>query len=239
MKIKFLLSLVIFIILLGCNKSGLDGSNSLIDFKREPIGENCSSGGYKVSSGIDLNGNNILDDDEILTVEYICNGDDGTNGTNGYNSLLNIIQEPIGDFCSAGGYKIMSGIDYNQNNILDSVEIQNIEYACNGEPQKLEFKNYVSLISQTGTNNPTSKVLQNTLDINISWIRLSLGTYVGTLDSPININKTILLFSTPMTHTGVRGQIISATQVRIQLQAGINAFRDNFSNLSFEIRQFE
>lgn len=55
-------------------------------------------------------------------------------GSDGKNSLLDFISEPSGTNCSYGGYKINSGLDENDNNILDSLEIQETEYICNGAP---------------------------------------------------------------------------------------------------------
>jgi hypothetical protein len=111
----------------GCIKEGPAGSKALLDMIVEPTGVNCSSGGFKVISGIDLNNNNILDPQEIQSTKYICNGNQGNN------SLLKILQEPMGSNCAAGGYKIVSGVDENRNNILDTAEIQNTEYICNGD----------------------------------------------------------------------------------------------------------
>ena len=126
------LTIALFVIITfsACTKDGLDGRNTLVNFKNEPIGINCSSGGYKVISGLDLNENGVLDDTEIQNTEYICNGDDGANGN---NSLLNIVEEPIGDNCSSGGYKVTSGLDLNNNGLLEDSEIQNTEYICNGD----------------------------------------------------------------------------------------------------------
>lgn len=60
------------------------------------------------------------------------NGIDGTNGTNGLNSLLNISEETSGSNCENGGIRIDSGIDENNNGVLDSDEIQNSSFICNG-----------------------------------------------------------------------------------------------------------
>lgn len=119
--------------LLGCEKEGLDGNNSLINIEIESVGENCSSGGYKIITGLDLNNNNILENNEIQNTDYICNGEDGSNG---YSSLVNVVEEPAGEECSSGGYRINSGIDLNNNNVLDENEILNSEYICNSDLDK-------------------------------------------------------------------------------------------------------
>jgi len=48
-------------------------------------GVNCPNGGIAVDSGIDENGNGILDSNEIDSSEIICNGIDGSDGTDGTN----------------------------------------------------------------------------------------------------------------------------------------------------------
>jgi len=124
--------LLLLIITIGCKIEGPEGKKSLIDFVSEPAGNNCSNGGYKVLSGIDLNNNNILDNTEVQSTQFICNGIDGTDGINGYNSLINVLAESAGENCSNGGYKILTGLDTNINGTLDESEIQNTQYICNG-----------------------------------------------------------------------------------------------------------
>lgn len=68
------------ILIHGCEKTGIDGQDglkSLIRIENEPEGANCMAGGYQVHSGIDLNSNDTLDDNEIQVSEYICHGIDG------------------------------------------------------------------------------------------------------------------------------------------------------------------
>ncbi len=43
----------------------------------------CPNGGITVQSGIDTNGNGVLDPSEVTSTQYVCNGTAGTNGTNG------------------------------------------------------------------------------------------------------------------------------------------------------------
>lgn len=128
-------------IIVGCKKVGPAGKRSLIDFVSEPSGNNCPNGGYKVLSGIDLNNNNILDANEIDGTEYIC------NGNNGSNSLISILTEPSGINCSSGGYKVLTGVDANNNQILDASEIQNTKYICNGNNGAEGINGYNSLIN--------------------------------------------------------------------------------------------
>lgn len=167
------------------------------------------------------------------------NGIDGTDGSNGYNGLIKTMVEQPGDNCSNGGFSLQSGLDSNANGTLEANEVTSTEYLCNGDNADITYQSYVALLSQSGTENPSAVVLENTLELGINWTRESQGKYVGTLDKDITIGKTVIFYTTPTTHTGVRGEIISDNQVRIELQNGINSFMDNFSNLSFELRQYE
>jgi hypothetical protein len=54
-------------------------------------------------------------------------------GEAGKKSLLKTTAEPSGSNCPAGGFKIESGTDENNNNILDAVEISATNYTCNGD----------------------------------------------------------------------------------------------------------
>lgn len=126
MKHFYIISVMILFVLSGCRKQGPEGKKSLIDLITENPGINCPTGGYKIVTGIDLNNNNILDASEIQLTRYIC------NGANGHNSLAALVSEPAGPNCSTGGYKLNTGIDINNNNILDPSEISNSQYVCNG-----------------------------------------------------------------------------------------------------------
>ncbi len=57
-------------------------------------------------------------------------------GDVGQSSLLNLIPEPAGPNCPAGGVKVMSGVDANRNGVLEDNEIQNVKYVCNGSSDK-------------------------------------------------------------------------------------------------------
>lgn len=57
-------------------------------------------------------------------------------GPAGKNSLIAQIPEPVGEHCTTGGLRIISGLDVNSNNILDSNEIQKTDYICNAKYDK-------------------------------------------------------------------------------------------------------
>lgn len=118
----------------------------------------CPNGGILVSSGIDGNGNGVLDAEEISTQEKVCHGapgqagadgatgpagpagptgSTGANGTNGINGVdgaagaVAISQVFQGDAnCPYGGKKVEGGIDANGNGVLDPAEVTTTEYIC-------------------------------------------------------------------------------------------------------------
>lgn len=107
-----------------CN--GVNGNNGLIRTTNELAGDNCENGGIKIDSGIDSDANGTLDDTEITSTAYICNGIDGNN------SLTKITNEASGNNCENGGVKIDSGVDTNGDGTLDDSEVTATAYVCNG-----------------------------------------------------------------------------------------------------------
>jgi len=64
-------------------ETGTDGLNALVDVAEEPAGDQCDAGGIRIDIGMDDNANGELDDDEIGTTRYLCNGGAGTDGEPG------------------------------------------------------------------------------------------------------------------------------------------------------------
>lgn len=110
--------------------TGAAGINSLVKITTEVAGANCTTGGKKVESGLDSNNNGILDALEVSQTDYVCNGINGNDGTNGLISLVNVSNEPNGSNCNKGGTKIESGLDLNNNNVLDINEVTSTSYVC-------------------------------------------------------------------------------------------------------------
>lgn len=49
-----------------------------------------------------------------------------------YSSKINLIETEATETCPSGGIMIQSGLDKNQNNILDSIEVDQSQMICNG-----------------------------------------------------------------------------------------------------------
>lgn len=116
-----------------CNgTNGVDGLSTLVAVITEPIGEHCTYGGSRTTSGLDANVNAILEPIEVTSTSFVCNGFNGTNGTNGLSSLTLSVTEPPSLNCLSGGTKQTSGIDADANGTLNLSEVASTTYVCNG-----------------------------------------------------------------------------------------------------------
>jgi hypothetical protein len=198
MKKKILL--LVIVMFFNCEKEVLVEQEirvSLINIIEEDKGGNCSNGGFKIENGTDTNNNNTLDINEVQSTNFICNGSDGNDGINGNNSLLNVVQEPLGDNCLNGGFKIESGIDFNNNEILDADEIQLTNYICNGINGENGNNSLLNIVEESTGDNCTNGGfrIENGIDINnnevldaneIQSVHYICNVKVSTLDSSIN-----------------------------------------------------
>jgi hypothetical protein len=111
--------------------AGPNGKNSLTRTLVEAAGGNCATGGAKIETGIDANGNGTLDDGEVAATQtrYIC------NGATGNNTITKTTVEAAGGNCGTGGVKVEVGVDANKNGTLDASEIVTAmtRYICNGQ----------------------------------------------------------------------------------------------------------
>src|SRR5262249_18774054 len=64
----------------------LGGPNTLVRVDSEPEGPNCASGGAAIHTGLDLDGDRFLDDDEITSTQLVCNGSPDVQGSGGPTS---------------------------------------------------------------------------------------------------------------------------------------------------------
>ncbi|MFH1222962.1 MAG: hypothetical protein V1647_01295 [Pseudomonadota bacterium] len=56
----------------------------------------------------------------------------GAAGADGIHSIINLASEPAGGNCANGGVKVMAGLDISGEGVLDPLEIDSIQYVCNG-----------------------------------------------------------------------------------------------------------
>lgn len=147
-----------------CN--GLDGKVSSTHVTNIGAGINCENGGLKIDTGVDLNGNGILDDSEINATHYVC------NGLEGLSSLIKVIDEPTGPECENGGIRIFSGIDVDRNKTLDVSEILMINFICHGIDGIINEEIQIRLLNAVGsaanTTYSTPQITSSPLPFNIN-----------------------------------------------------------------------
>ena len=109
---------------------GQPGGVGIVNVADEPAGANCADGGQSIQSGLDADESGVLEESEVTSTSYICNG---TDTTNEIRSLLELTDEEAGENCANGGQRLQSGVDRDANGILEGTEINNTEYLCNIE----------------------------------------------------------------------------------------------------------
>ena len=116
--------------------AGENGLNALVKTTPLTPGEICAAGGQRLETGLDTNGNDALDVDEVTSTSNLCHGERGpagVQGESGFTTLTQLISEPAGAACTAGGQLMRSGVDVNRNGILELGEYTSQQYLCHGE----------------------------------------------------------------------------------------------------------
>lgn len=106
-----------------------DASSSLVRISDEPAGANCADGGVAIASGLDADDNGVLDDDEVSSTSYVC---DGPSGDGAITTLVETAAEPAGANCAAGGTVVTIGPDTDGDGVLDADEVTSTVYVCDG-----------------------------------------------------------------------------------------------------------
>jgi OmcA/MtrC family decaheme c-type cytochrome len=127
--LHLVLLLLLFAACGGDGPAGAPGATALTETSDEPPGANCVEGGTRIDVGIDDNRNGQLDDSEVMSTTYVCNG-------SGKNALVKTSSEPVGDNCAFGGTRIETGLDANNNGTLDASEVDAAatSFVCNFGP---------------------------------------------------------------------------------------------------------
>ena len=82
-------------------------------------------------------------------------GENGDPGDPGINSLIDISEESPGNRCPNGGNKIDTGLDSNNNGVLDNDEITDTAYICHGEPGPQGLRGEQGLQGEQGPPGPS------------------------------------------------------------------------------------
>jgi hypothetical protein len=171
--------------------------------KSAPV-SNCPSGGITVQSGIDTNGNGVLDPSEVTSTQYVC------NGTSGTAALVATTIEPAGANCASGGEMVSAGLDTNGNSILDASEVTTTAYVCNGTNGTNGLNTLVAIVTEPAGANCTYGGINVTsgLDTNAN----------GTLD-PSEVTTTKYVCNGP----GINWVDVTGTSVQAVSNTGYSA----------------
>ncbi|NMO14462.1 hypothetical protein HPC49_06400 [Pyxidicoccus fallax] len=85
----------------------------------ELAGANCPQGGHAVLTGLDLDDDGVLDDDEVRTTTYSC-----------FSARSSLRPEPPGLHCAHGGQAVLTGLDLDDDGVLDDSEVTATDYVC-------------------------------------------------------------------------------------------------------------
>ena len=153
-----------------CNgTNGSNGLNSLIRTERILESEVCSLGGFLIESGIDTNGNGILDDMEVngSATNYVCDGEDGKS-----LSIRVEFLDSENQFCGNGGYLVTIGLDQDGDGELTDTEIVSgtsfpICNGFNGQDGENGYNSIISTEKQTDEEgNIIGTIIYYGLDLN-------------------------------------------------------------------------
>ncbi|HEV7557911.1 MAG TPA: hypothetical protein VGO00_20735 [Kofleriaceae bacterium] len=101
---------MIALIVAGCsNDVALGGPNTLVRVDGEPPGVNCPNGGVAVHTGLDHDGDGYLDDDEITSTQYVCNGSEPVQCGGGTIVNGTVAIEQSSDFALLDGATCVDG----------------------------------------------------------------------------------------------------------------------------------
>ena len=108
-----------------CNGvAGAAGFSSLVT--ASPMtGAPCATAGIKIETGLDSDGDGALAEAEVLTTEFLCQGENGASAVAFTTAVL------PDENCPAGGYQITMGVDTNLNGEAEQGETTDV-VVCNG-----------------------------------------------------------------------------------------------------------
>lgn len=108
-----------------CNGAPGVDARQILTRTSTDTGDQCSElGGQRVQSGLDDNGDGVLSADEVDVDQFLCGGE------NSQRNLVVIDEEPPGSRCSAGGQRIRTGLDRNNDGLLQEIEVDDEEIFC-------------------------------------------------------------------------------------------------------------
>ncbi len=123
-----------------------------------------------------------------------------------------------------------SGITVTESNVTYNNGIKTLN--------SVNYKKYVALLNQTGTNDPTAYVLENTLSSGIVWTRDTTGEYLGTVTGEFTENKTVAFLTITDNGEAMAGRKNSNSIAVYTYNSSGAATDGKLTNSSIEIRVY-
>lgn len=101
------------------------------------------------------------------------------------------------------------------------------------------YKKYVAIMSQSGTDDPTALVMENTLGATITWVYDGVGSYYGNLSSAVLTPNKTWFISGNTADLNTITTINSTSQVQINTNGDIATPSNTMmTNVAIEIRVY-
>lgn len=103
-------NLWLLVIVSACHSDvSLGGPNTLVRVEHEPNGPDCPTGGVAIYTGLDRDGDTYLDDDEITSTQFVCNGSTTVQCAGGRVLKGTITMRSPGDWSQLDGIDCIEG----------------------------------------------------------------------------------------------------------------------------------
>jgi hypothetical protein len=227
--------------------SGTNGFNALVRTSAESSGTNCSVGGIKIESGQDTNNNSILDNQEIISTRYVCNGSNGTNGAgiaNGTAGGQIYLTGSTSPFSPQLPQSVTGDISFNASGssviVPNAVVTGKISDLAVSTAKLANASVTISKISATGSANantylrgdgqwatPSASVSSSVLIGVLATNAVAQVIPVGSATSPVETNVTFSSYPSPDTGS-FDGSVFTATSAGIYLvESGLVGINGN------------
>jgi hypothetical protein len=100
---------LLFTMACGVNDVALGGPATLVRVTPEPLGAACAQGGVAIHTGLDRDNDTYLDDDEITSTQYACNGNTPVACQGGLTVSGTVTVRSAGEFAQLRGVHCVDG----------------------------------------------------------------------------------------------------------------------------------
>ena len=155
-------------------------------------------------------------------------GPPGLAGANGYIALISTTNESIGANCSNGGTRVQVGLDINRNSVLDTGEVTQTRYVCNGTSAQSPVNvagTWVGSVYSTVTGTRTATLTLSQHGINGAGDYSTTAGITGVVSATVS-NNYINAIIVPM-QGGCSGALVATCVVTIP-QAGQSTMTFNY-----------